>query len=144
MAPKKPLSQLRRSTATKVTHLPIDRVDREVPPWPLQDPAAPDEQRAWVHVWSLPQAEAWALMRCERIVARYCRLLVRAERGKGDGSGVAYQNECRQLEDRLGLNPKAAFNLNWLFIPPQAEAPISDLDAYRQAVGVDTGKDTDS
>lgn len=54
--------------------------------------------------------------------------MARAENVGGDGSGVNYQAECRQLEDRLGLSPKAAYHLNFRLIEPRPDlAPVADI-----------------
>lgn len=45
-----------------------------------------------------------------RTVARYCRVLVDAEKRL---AMPALLNECRQLEDRLGLSPMAMLRLRW-------------------------------
>ncbi|MCL2802985.1 MAG: hypothetical protein FWD29_03370 [Micrococcales bacterium] len=64
------------------------------------------ELAVWRELWARPQAVLWLESGSERVVARYCRLLLRAESGD-----MSAQSECRQLEDRLGLSPLALMRL---------------------------------
>ena len=138
MAHKKPPEHTRRPNRGLITDLPANGPGRPPPKWPL-DKMRKGEQALWRAVWNLPQAVVWHQVRCERIVARYVRLTVRAEDVGNDGSGVTWQNEVRQMEDRLGLSPRSMHLLNYRVIDQSGNevAPISDLEAYRQAVGSD-------
>jgi len=51
---------------------------------------------------------AWERLGWTRVVARYARLVIAAERLDKDAL-----SEARQLEDRLGLTPKAMRLLLW-------------------------------
>jgi hypothetical protein len=64
----------------------------------------------WAELWLTPQAVAWERLGWSRTVARYCRVLVDAER---TGAPAAIQAEARQLEDRLGLTPMSMLRLRW-------------------------------
>lgn len=68
------------------------------------------EKALWSELWSTPQAVAWEQLGWTRVVARYCRIVVEAEK-PGAPSGV--MTEARQLEDRLGLSPMAMRRLLW-------------------------------
>lgn len=72
------------------------------------DAAEAEESQLWSQLWSTPQAVAWERLGYTRVVARYVRLLIAAERL--DKNALA---ESRQLEDRLGLTPKAMRLLLW-------------------------------
>ena len=67
-------------------------------------------------------------------MARYTRITVAAEKA---GANAALLSEARQLEDRLGLNPKAMRSLGWEIAPPDVEelsggdADPVDIDAFR-------------
>ena len=135
MAHKKPPEQTQRPNRGLITDLPAEGPGVPAPKWPL-DKMRKGEQAFWRTVWKLPQAYAWHHLRCERMVARYVRLAVRAEDAGGDGSGVTWQNEVRQLEDRLGLSPRSMHLLNYRVVDKTGEkSPIADLEAYRKAVG---------
>lgn len=140
MAHKKRPEQTRRPNRGLITELPADGPDNRAPKWPL-DKMRKGEHALWRTVWKLPQAALWHQVRCERIVARYVRIVVRAEDLGGNGSGTTWQGEVRQLEDRLGLSPRSMHLLNLRVVDGTGNqvAPISDLEAYRQAVGIDQG-----
>lgn len=73
-----------------------------------------------------------------RTVARYTRITVAAERPR---AATALMAEARQLEDRLGLNPKAMRSLGWEISPVEAVTDagdaddVADLDAFRARLG---------
>lgn len=82
------------------------------------------EQAVWCELWATPQAVAWEQRGYLRSVARYVVLDVQASRSLDDvddsklyAAMLANQTrllpELRQLEDRLGLNPKAMRSLMW-------------------------------
>lgn len=66
------------------------------------------ELELWDQLWRTPQAVAWERLGWVRVVARYARLAVAAEELDKDAL-----SEARQLEDRLGLTPKAMRLLLW-------------------------------
>jgi len=61
-------------------------------------------------LWRTPQAVAWERLGWTRTVGRYCRLMVAAERRDAMAAVLV---EARNLEDRLGLTPKAMRMLLW-------------------------------
>lgn len=103
------------STALRV--LPRSGRQGDPPAWPFGGKPAKAIADLWVSLWRLPQAVVWEEQAGERVVARYCRVLVQAERPKAT---AAHLQEVRQLEDRLGLSPMAMLRLRWA---------IGDVDA---------------
>ena len=135
MGHKMPPELTRRPNRGVISVLPAEGPNEKVPLWPL-DKMRKGEQGLWRSVWKLPQAYAWHHLRYTRVVARYCRLVLRAEDAGNDGSGVTYQAEVRRLETELGLTPRSMHMLNWRIVDSKPEeSAISDLEAYRQAVG---------
>lgn len=78
------------------------------PNWPLKPGASNDEAKLWAELWATPQAVEWERQSWTRVVARYVKFALMAE--AGDDKMAA---EARQLEDRLGLTPKAMRLLLW-------------------------------
>lgn len=93
--------------------LPADGRQAPAPLWPLKVAAdtevAEAEHGVWEELWKLPQATQWATTGWRRTLARYARLLVRAE----FEDDLPRAQECRHLEDRLGLNPLSMRRLFW-------------------------------
>ena len=106
-APKDPVSRRRRNVAVGKTLLPANGRVGETPAWPFSMVAEPD---VWAELWSTPQASAWERQGWTRVVARYAMLLSEVEQPDAKGTILG---EVRQLEDRLGLNPKAMRSLLW-------------------------------
>lgn len=116
-----------------MVHLPPEGYQGEIPAWPLSKQTAA-EGRAWLALWRLPQAAAWAHLQLVRTVARYVRALVKAER---PGAASFLLSEVRQLEDRLGLTPMAMLRLRWEIAPDEVAeqreaAPASTEDRRRR------------
>lgn len=95
-----------------LTHLPAGGRTGKPPQWPLPGKPSPAEVQAWAQLWATPQAAAWERMGVgtARVVARYARLLVRAEE---PDAGATLLLSVNALEDRLGLTPKALRLLLW-------------------------------
>lgn len=92
-------------------------------------------QELWSELWSAPQAVAWEELGWTRVVGRYARMVLAAE--KSDAP-VSLMGEVRQLEDRLGLNPMAMRKLLWRVdaVEPTVEGnagpgSVTKLDEYR-------------
>lgn len=68
------------------------------------------EREAWAQLWATPQAQAWEQMGWTRTVARYCRVMVAAEKPDANAALLA---QVTALEDRLGLTPKSMRLLLW-------------------------------
>lgn len=140
------------STALRV--LPRTGRAGDPPPWPFGARPAKTVADVWAHLWSLPQAVAWEEMAAERVVARYCRVLLAAERPKAT---AAHLQEVRQLEDRLGLSPMAMLRLRWSIgdvveagaaDAAEADAAVLFFDSYAAALhapvaGAAAGEDLD-
>ena len=90
------------------------------PPWPLPGAPLPDELDAWVALWATPQAVIWERGGCSRIVARYCRVMVRAEEPDTQAAILA---QASILEAHLGLGPKAMRALLWTIADDEAPPP---------------------
>lgn len=92
------------------TRLPAGGRHGDPPPWPLPGRATAAERAAWAELWRTPQAVAWERLEWTRTVARYCRLMVLAER---PSATAAVHAQTTALEDRLGLTPKSMRLLLW-------------------------------
>lgn len=89
----------------------------------------------WAELWHSPQAVVWDELGWTRVVARYTKLAVAAEKSDATGSLLS---EVRQLEDRLGLTPMAMKRLQWeIEAEPAQETPtgVASLDDYRDQFG---------
>ena len=106
-APKDPSSRRRRNVSVGKTLLPAGGRDGVVPAWPFSGASEPE---TWAELWGTPQSVAWERAGWTRTVARYALLLSEVEVPDAKASILA---EVRQLEDRLGLNPKAMRSLLW-------------------------------
>ena len=89
---------------------------------------------AWVELWRTPQAVVWERLGWNREVARYCRLLVKAEQ---PGATAAVHAQATALADRLGLTPKAMRLLLWTVEAAPAadesdDAPADELEEARR------------
>lgn len=115
----------------------LPRLGREGDPpvFPLPRPSAA-VTLLWAALWSSPQAAAWEQLGWTRVVARYAKLLILAEKATAK---AALLSEVRQLEDRLGLTPMAMRRLQWIIEPePVAndqDADVTSLADYRERVG---------
>jgi hypothetical protein len=101
-----------RKARVGVLRLPAAGRQGEAPAWPLPGRFTTGERAAWAQLWATPQAVAWEHLgqATVREVARYCRLLVRAEK---PGATAAIQAQATALGDRLGVTPKAMRLLLW-------------------------------
>lgn len=124
----------RRNARPAFRRLPAAGRRGDPPPWPLGKPTT-GEAALWADLWASPQAVAWEDLGWVRTVARYARIVLVAERrGKPNAAVMA---EARQLEDRLGLNPKAMRSLGWDIVAMEAEdsgdagETVVDIDAFR-------------
>jgi hypothetical protein len=96
-----------------VITLPAQGRTDPAPDWPLTGPH-PAELGLWRELWATPQAVMWEKLGWTRVVARYCRVAIVAE-----GLDKDAMSEARQLEDRLGLTPKAMRLLLWQVAPDE-------------------------
>jgi hypothetical protein len=98
---------VRRNARVGPLVLPAGGRQGDTPDWPLELVSSA-ELGLWKDLWATPQAVAWERLGFTRVVARYCRFALLAENGNKDAFA-----EARQLEDRLGLTPKAMRLLLW-------------------------------
>jgi hypothetical protein len=115
----------RRNARTGPLKLPAEGRRGDLPAWPLPGRTTAAERQAWSDLWRTPQAVAWERLGWTRTVARYCRLMVEAERRNAPAKALA---EARQFEDRLGLTPKSMRLLLW-------EIASDEVAEQRQADG---------
>lgn len=109
----------RRNPRVGVVWLPARGREGPPPPWPLPGGQSQAEVEAWAQLWNTPQAVAWEQLggNWTRTVARYCRLMVRAE---SLDAYAALHAQATALEDRLGLSPKSMRLLLWRIAPDDA------------------------
>lgn len=93
-----------------------------IPQWPIPGGATADVLQLWETLWRTPHAVAWEKLEWTRVIARYCLVVRAAEIGFDKTAGA----EARQLEDKLGLTPKAMRMLLW-------EIADDELAEVRQA-----------
>lgn len=108
-APKDPGSRRRRNVSVGKTLLPAGGRSGVAPVWPIYTRTEPD---VWAELWKTPQAVAWEAQGWTRAVARYA-LLIAATEDPEAWPSAAILAEVRQMEDRLGLNPKSMRSLLW-------------------------------
>lgn len=131
-APKE--NPVRRNARVGPLVLPAEGRQGDAPDWPLESISVA-EAGLWRELWATPQAVAWERHGWTRVVARYCRLAILAEDMNKDAL-----SEARQLEDRLGLTPKAMRLLLWTVAPDEvaerrAESPSQGARGRIKAVG---------
>lgn len=107
-APK--LDPTRRNARVGPVMLPAGGRAGDPPVWPLPGRISPAEREAWAQLWRTPQAVAWEQLGWTRTVARYCRVMVEAEKRDATAAMLA---QVTALEDRLGLTPKSMRLLLW-------------------------------
>jgi hypothetical protein len=127
----KPAGQRRHrggSPMANTLKLPAGGRKGDAPPWPFAR-KTPTQADLWAQLWRTPMAVAWERYEWTRVVARYVRLLLRAEQSGAPASLLA---EVRQLEDRLGLSPMALLRLRWEITSDEvAEAREQAVDRPR-------------
>jgi hypothetical protein len=123
----------RRNARSGPVKLPAEGRSGEIPPWPLSGRGSAAERGAWERLWRTPQAVAWEKLGWTRTVARYCRLMIEAEKRDAPMKALA---EARQLEDRLGLTPKAMRLLLWEIVDDEMaeQRAVSDVRKRIKAV----------
>lgn len=109
-APKHQSQRRRQNATVPMTMLPKGGRKGPTPEWPLEDPPTSTAAKIWVDLWTKPQAAAWEKFDLHRSVARYAMVESLFEMGS---MKPQVWTECRQLEDRLGLNPLAMLRLRW-------------------------------
>lgn len=102
----------RRNDRVGPVQLPAEGRKGRPPAWPIPGRMRAGEVEAWRALWHTPQAVAWERLGWTRVVARYCRGMVEAEKTMH----TSLLAEIRQLEDKLGLTPKAMRLLLWTVV----------------------------
>lgn len=108
------------------------------PEFPLPGRRTKALEQLWDELWTSPQAVAWEQLGWTRLVARYARLLLAAEKSDATASLLG---EVRQLEDRLGLSPMAMKRLQWEVVEDACQEPVgvgadvARMDDYRARIG---------
>ena len=97
-----------------VITLPAEGRKGDPPDWPLYGNPTAVQAEAWRELWATPQAVMWERQGWTRVVARYVIVMLEAELLNKDALA-----EARQLEDRLGLTPKAMRLLLWVVAPDE-------------------------
>jgi hypothetical protein len=109
----------RRNARVGPVQLPKGGRKGAVPKWPLYDPPTEEERKAWRDLWRTPQAVVWERQEWTRFVARYCRVMIEAEKR---GAKTQVRAEARQMEDKLGLTPKAMKLMMWEVVEDEVAA----------------------
>lgn len=99
---------VRRNSRVGPLKLPAGGRQGPTPPWPIPGGTTVAILKLWHDLWHTPHAVAWERLEWTRVVARYCMTVDAAE--QLDPKMLA---EARQLEDKLGLTPKAMRLLLW-------------------------------
>lgn len=99
---------VRRNARVGPLKLPAGGRTGPTPEWPIPGGASVALLKLWHDLWHTPHAVAWEKLEWTRVVARYCLAVEAAEHL--DYKAMA---EARQLEDKLGLTPKAMRMLLW-------------------------------
>lgn len=114
-----------RKRGTGSVSLPAEGRKGRPPKWPLGE-CEDGEAAAWTELWRTPQSVMWERLGWTRTVARYCRLMVRAESPKATPALLA---QATALEDRLGLTPKSMRLLLWTITPNEVEEKRQEQNA---------------
>jgi hypothetical protein len=136
--PRNPKDQKHgRQVAKKLagaTVLPPRRKGR-APDYKTEQPISDEGRAYWTTLWQTPQSTQWG--KAEIYTAT--RLLLAFEKQRDDGFSPNVSTEMRQLEDVLGLSPKAMKAYGWVIGEPE-EAPAKtsrakDRYSHLRAVG---------
>lgn len=117
-----------RAGGADTVRLPAEGNKDKPPAWPLPGKMQAGELAAWRELWATPQSVQWRRLGWVRTVARYCRIMVEAEKPKAPATLSA---EARQFEDRLGLSPLAMSRMRppWVIVEDEVAAARADRDA---------------
>jgi len=132
--PKHDKAPSNRRTRVGPVLLPAEGRQGPPPPWPLPGGTTGPEGVAWMDLWATPQAVAWEKLGWTRTVARYCRMMVEAEKPDATAALLA---QVTALEDRLGLTPKAMRLLLWQVVTDEVaeKREATDVRGRIRAVG---------
>jgi hypothetical protein len=109
----------------KLTALPPEGFDGEVPGFPLPD-MTDREAEVWEQSWTTPQACAWSLEPWRhRTVAMWVRWSVRME---ADDASAALGNVVVRFADQIGLTPAGLKENGWKIAPPNESAKPAEAE----------------
>jgi len=91
--------------------------------WPAET------EQSWARLWASPQATQWTSEDALASVVRWARLHAALLEDPAPGISA----EMRQLEDRLGLSPKALLQLRWRIVTDGASADAPKARRARAA-----------
>lgn len=97
----------------KLTALPAEGYDGDVPAWPLEPAANATERSYWERAWRTPQACAWSMpSESWRIptVARWVRLSVRCD---APDAGAAHLGQLHRFADQIGMTTAGLAEMGW-------------------------------
>ena len=110
----------------KLTALPAEGYDGEVPEFPLPD-VTERELEVWASLWRTPQAAAWSMQSWRWLnVADLVRLQVR---GEARDAPVNIATVVRQLRADLGLTPAGLKENGWAIAADEVGARREEKDA---------------
>jgi hypothetical protein len=133
-APRKPEgTRIRRNLPSAKLPLPLDGYDGPIPEWSFGEAATDFHQILWEKLWRTPQAKVWVRMHIEDVIARYVDVAVALRyEHKATVASAQMHAELRQLEDRLGRNPRAMKSLDWEIADDEMpEAPMNPVSRIR-------------
>lgn len=128
--PPKP-DPVRRNVRIGPQKLPAEGRTGDPPEWPLPGRTTAAERAAWAQLWATPQAVVWERLGWVRTVGRYCRVMVEAEKRNAPAKAMM---EARQLEDRLGLSPKAMRMLLWEIVSDEVAERRAEPTSVRNRI----------
>lgn len=118
----------------KLTALPSEGFDGEVPDFPLPDPSD-RELDVWAGLWSTPQACAWSMQewRWDQI-ADLVRMQVR---GEAHDAPINAATVVRQMRADLGLTPAGLKENGWAIAVDEVGAKREERAESKPADGYD-------
>jgi hypothetical protein len=155
----KPGARRRNEPTIPGAVLPAEGREGDVPECPLR--LGESGARWWAWAWSTPQASKWdggslyfvarrALLEDHAAALDFADELDLADLFAADDSDardrvewalsllkrsatgeVALMKEMRELDNRLGLNPKAMLDLRWSIAPSEDKAPAAEVRSLR-------------
>lgn len=129
----KPDKSGRTARAFEWTYLPAAGRKGKAPALPPLRSWGSADRKHWAELWAMPQATAWESGGHVEVVGRLLALRHDFARTPRLASGLSA--ELRQLEDRLGLSPKALMGLRWRIVdedPAPTGSTVRAPSAARQ------------